>query len=193
MKKTFILCFLLWSIAACSSDDKKGETQSGKEEHTHQHDAGYDSAHKGLFDDYGISFSIPKDWAILDGEIPGGGQYVSVEKSGTDESGRYSISILPGDMTLESLLETVKKQFREGMKPTGNEVLFTENRKELYNNIEAISCRHSFTNQGLEFEGEVKVMNCNDNIINIVTIGAKSDITKNQPGFDLIDKTFACK
>lgn len=198
----YFLVFFMCLFVACTSD-KKAPPSTTTDQHNHEDHQGHDhhpdsyrdqhsTNHSGLFQKHGIQFSIPQDWSILEGEIPGGGQYISVEKQGEDESGRVAISILPKQLPLQSHIETVKNQFVAGMKPTGNAITFTDNKTEVYQDLETLACQHSFTNVGLDFSGDIRVFHCGTQSINIFTIEAKADSDKNKAGFDLINQTFSC-
>ncbi|MCD7971730.1 MAG: hypothetical protein LUG18_03555 [Candidatus Azobacteroides sp.] len=166
MKKKIVLLSLLVTcfVTACSDSSEKP------------------------FNQYGISFTCPAGWEIVETEDLGDGYYIQVEKSGFNESGVLSIITTnePVDDSayVDAYIEELKNQGFRNMKTT-------RPKKDSYGSYSGTSVEYTGSMHGiLEHQGKIFIFNAKGKTLFLTCQEAVEDHKKNREGFKTIESTF---
>lgn len=143
----------------------------------------------GHFSRDGVSFTYPSDWSITEqDDLDGAGYYLSIEKSGFDESGLVALTWINRVLNSWDYLEIIQEEYKNQELLNGLE--FQSAKDNSFNGIQSISCDFKFSTLGLKHSGVIYVFVIGEKTYSIIKQEAIEDISKNKNGFELIEGTF---
>ena len=147
-----------------------------------------------VFSKEGVSFTYPSSWRIeKQRELPYEGYHVSIRNSGFDtgfdKGGEFSLRWYTKNLNRQRYLENIQESFFESQE-IANDIKFESVRDNNFNGLPAISCDYTINKLGIETRGEIYVFLKGERTYSIIKQELTYYISKNKPGFDIIESTF---
>ena len=137
----------------------------------------------------GVSFKYPSGWSIdEEGDLDGSGYFLSVNKSGYDASGLFTVTWIEGILDSHEYLEIIQENY--GDQKVFDDLEFKAASDNDFNGIPTISCDYKFNTIGIKHRGVIHVFSKGERTYSIVEQETIEDISKNKEGFDMMKSTF---
>ncbi len=165
MKKVFLILFVIF-ISSCTENSTD-------------------------VDIYGVSFTCPAGWKVMETEDYGIEKFISIGKKGFTGSGLVTISFIEGDIDSNEHLQIFQESLEE-QKELKN-IVFQAIEESYYGKYKGIESSYTFKTFGTAFKGTLYVFQENGITVAIIHQEAIEDHNKNLNGFETIKESLTFK
>lgn len=145
------------------------------------------------FEMFGISFICPSGWKITEEEnLDNEGYYLSIEKDGSNSSGLMTITWLNKKIELNKFLLAFQNKMKDNIIYKNSNLVFYKTFETKFNNKHSIASKFTANLIGVKYEGVIYSFYGMDKTILIQKLEALEDKTKNENGFEIMEKSFLC-
>jgi len=145
------------------------------------------------FENDSISVISPAGWKMTQEEIGKDGFYLVIEKEGIDASGLLTISWVNGEIELGEWMSIYQKELKDNIVFRKSNLSFANPTDSKFNDNNTTSVSYTVSILGQKHEGTIYFFHAKDKTFAILKQQAIEDKTKNESGFEYIERSLKIK